>query len=77
MNDFHRLLGAAALVSIVLLVLRHRRGVGVLAAVLAGAWLLTGQIYATIGNTTTANTLREEDSRPAGLGRPDSPAERT
>ncbi len=56
-NDFHRLLGAAALVSVVLLVLRHRRGVGVLAAVLLGSWLLTGQIYATIGNTDEANVF--------------------
>ena len=50
-NAFHVLLGAAAVVSIVLLVLRHRRGVAVLAAVLAGAWLVTGQIYATVGIT--------------------------
>jgi hypothetical protein len=56
-NDFHRLLGAAAFVSIILLVLRHRRFTGVIAALLAGAWLLTGQIYATIGNTDEANTF--------------------
>ena len=63
-NAFHVLLGAAALVSIVLLALRHRRGVGVLAAVLAGAWLMTGQIYATIGNTTTANSYAKKIPAP-------------
>ena len=63
-NDFHRLLGAAALVSVVLLVLRHRRGVGVLAAVLLGAWLLTGQIYATIGNTDAANDAAKKIPAP-------------
>ena len=36
-NAFHRLLGAAALVSVVLLAQRHRRGVGVLAAVLTAS----------------------------------------
>jgi hypothetical protein len=56
-NDFHRLLGAAALVSVVLLLVRRRRGVPVLAAVLVGAWLLTGQIYTTIGNTDEANVF--------------------
>ena len=63
-NAFHVLLGAAALVSIVLLALRHRRGVGVLAVVLAGAWLMTGQIYATIGNTTTANSYAKKIPAP-------------
>jgi len=63
-NDFHWLLGGAALVSVVLLALRHRGGVGVLAAVLAGAWLMTGQIYATIGNTTTANSYSKKIPAP-------------
>ncbi len=54
-NDFHRLLGAAALVSIALLAFRRRRGVPVLAAVLTCAWLLTGEIYATSANTHYAN----------------------
>jgi hypothetical protein len=63
-NAFHVLLGAAALVSIVLLARRHRRGVGALAAVLAGAWLMTGQIYATIGNTTTANSYAKKIPAP-------------
>ncbi len=56
-NDFHRLLGVAALVSIVLLLLRHRRGVPVVTAVLVAAWLLTGEIYATVGNTDEANVF--------------------
>jgi hypothetical protein len=63
-NDFHRLLGAAALVSIVLLVVRRRRGVGALAAVLLGAWLLTGQIYATIGLTDSATKAALKIPRP-------------
>jgi hypothetical protein len=63
-NDFHRLLGAAALVSIVLLVFRRRRWVPLLAAVLAGAWLLTGQIYATIGNTDEANSFAKKIPAP-------------
>ena len=50
-NALHVVLIGAGFVSLVLLALRHRRGVAVLAAVLAAAWLLTGEIYATRGNT--------------------------
>ncbi len=63
-NDFHRLLVAAALVSLALLALRSRRGVPVVAAVLVGAWLLTGQIYATKANTDYASTVAKRISSP-------------
>ncbi len=49
-NDFHRLLIVAAAVSLALLALRGRRSIVPLAAALTAAWLLTGEIYATVSN---------------------------
>ncbi len=49
-NDFHRLLIAAAAVSLALVALRRRRWAPPLAAALAAGWLLTGEIYATVSN---------------------------
>ena len=57
MNAFHIAFGVAVILSVVLLALRHRRGVPALAAALLCAWLLTGEIYATHGNTDYANVF--------------------
>ncbi len=46
-HDMRLALLAVSAVSLGLLVLRRRRGVPLLAALLCGAWLLTGEIYAT------------------------------
>jgi hypothetical protein len=54
---FHWLLLAATAVFLVLVALRRRRAVPALAALLAFGWLLTGQIYATVGNTDEANSF--------------------
>jgi hypothetical protein len=56
-NHFHWLLIAAALIFVLLLVFRRRRWVPALAVVLGAAWLLTGEVYATVGNTDYANTF--------------------
>lgn len=56
-QDVHLMLGCAAAASLALLALRKRRFVPALTALLAGAWLLTGEIYATVGNTDEANRL--------------------
>ena len=56
-KDFHVVLGAAALATIVLLSLRHHRGVRAIAMVLLLVWLVTGEIYATKGNTDEANVF--------------------
>jgi hypothetical protein len=56
-SDSRTLLACAAAVSLVLLALRARRGVPLLAAVLVGAWLLTGEVYATITNEEAANDV--------------------
>ena len=57
MNAFHLAFGVAVILSVVLLALRHRRGVPALAAALLCVWLLTGEIYATHGNTDYANVF--------------------
>ena len=56
-QDFHRLLVGAAIVSLALLALRGRRWVPALAAVLTCAWLLTGQIYETSADISEINTV--------------------
>ena len=56
-TDFHWLLGAAAAVSLALLALRRRRGVPAIALVLLGAWLLTGEVYATVTDEQEANNV--------------------
>jgi hypothetical protein len=64
MNAFHVVFGAAVIVSVVLLALRRRRGVPALAAVLLFAWLLTGEIYATHGNSDYANVFAQKIPSP-------------
>ena len=54
-QDMHIVLACAAAVSLALLVLRGRRGAAIAAVVLTGGWMLTGEIYATIGNLDEAN----------------------
>ena len=54
--DVHAVLLGASAITIVLIVLRRRRWVGPAAALLAGAWLLTGEIYETKSNTDTASS---------------------
>ncbi len=54
-QDVHLMLLVAGAVSLVLLLLRRRRGVALAAVVLAGAWMLTGEIYATISDNDEAN----------------------
>lgn len=54
-QDVHLMLLVACAVSLVLLLLRRRRGVALAAVVLAGAWMLTGEIYATISDNDEAN----------------------
>jgi hypothetical protein len=56
-QDVHVLLACATGVGLVLLGLRKRPLVPLLAALVLGAWLLTGEIYATVGNTDEANLL--------------------
>jgi hypothetical protein len=56
-TDFHWLLLAATAVFLLLVALRRRRAVPALAALLVFGWLLTGQIYATVGNTDEANSF--------------------
>ena len=56
--------------SVALLVLRRRRGVLLVAGVLVGAWLLTGEVYATTGNTNYAKVFAPDDPGAARLGRP-------
>jgi hypothetical protein len=50
-NDFHWVAIAAALVTVVVLALRRRPWVAAGAALLVGAWLLTGEVYATKTNS--------------------------
>jgi hypothetical protein len=59
-NALHYVLIGAALVSLALLALRHRRAVPAVAAVLAAAWLLTGEIYATQGNDDEARVFAQK-----------------
>jgi hypothetical protein len=49
-NDFHLVAIDAAIITVVVLVFRKRRWVPAIVAVLVGAWLLTGEIYATKTN---------------------------
>ncbi len=56
-NDFHFVLIAAAVVFVLLLVFRRRGWIPAVAVALGGAWLLTGQVYATVGNTDQANVF--------------------
>jgi hypothetical protein len=56
-QDVHLFLGAAAAVFLALLALRGRRGVTLLAVALAGAWLLTGEVYATVTDNDEARTF--------------------
>ena len=58
-NDLHVVLIAAVLVSLILLALRHRRGVALVAVGLTAAWLLTGEIYATHGNTDYSHVFAQ------------------
>jgi len=53
----HALLGGATAVSLGLFALRSRRGVPLLAALLLGAWLLTGEIYATKSDDDEASSF--------------------
>jgi hypothetical protein len=63
-DDFHILLIIAAAVSVALLVVRRRRWVPVVAAVLLGAWLLTGQIYAANANADYADVFAKDIPAP-------------
>jgi hypothetical protein len=56
-NDFHFVVIAAAVIFVLLLLLRRRRWVPALAVGLGAAWLLTGEVYATVGNTDYGNTF--------------------
>jgi hypothetical protein len=56
-NAFHILFLGMAAGSVALLVLRRRRGVLLVASVLVAAWLLTGEVYATTGNTNYAKVF--------------------
>lgn len=58
--DFHILLVLAAAVSVALLAVRRRRWVPVAAAVLLGAWLLTGEIYAANANADYADVFAKD-----------------
>ncbi len=59
-NDFHLVLICAAAVSIVLLILRRERRVPLIAAVLLGAWLLTGEIYAANANADYSDVFAKD-----------------
>ena len=56
-QDVHALLGGATAVSLGRFALRSRRGVPLLAALLLGAWLLTGEIYATKSDDDEASSF--------------------
>jgi hypothetical protein len=56
-NDFHPVLIGAAAIFALLLLFRRRRWVPAVAVVLGAAWLLTGEVYATVGNTDQANVF--------------------
>ena len=63
-QDFHRLLVGATLVSVALVGTRKRRFVPVLGAALTCAWLLTGEIYMTIGDDTMADKFAASSPSP-------------
>ena len=63
-NDFHLVAIGAVIIAVVLLVLRRRRWVAAVAAVLVGAWLLTGEIYATKTNTNYSRVFASRISAP-------------
>ena len=63
-NDFHLVAIGAVVITVVLLVLRRRRWVVAVAAVLVGAWLLTGEIYATKTNTNYSRVFASRISAP-------------
>jgi len=54
--DVHDVLIAASAITIALIALRRRRWVGPAAALLAGAWLLTGEVYETKSNADKASS---------------------
>ncbi len=56
-DDLRRLMLAALVVSVAILVWRNVRGVPAVAAVLVGTWMLTAQIAATVGFDHFANRL--------------------
>ena len=59
-TDFHLLLICAAAVSLALLILRRERHVPLITAVLLGAWLLTGEIYAANANADYADVFAKD-----------------
>jgi hypothetical protein len=63
-TDFHRLLICAAAVSVMLLILRRRHRVPLIAAVVLGVWLLTGEIYAANANGDYADVFAKEIPAP-------------
>jgi Dolichyl-phosphate-mannose-protein mannosyltransferase len=62
--DLHHALLVAGIVGVVLLALRHVRGVAVATAVLLLAWMLAGEIAATAGDDNLANDFHSHLTQP-------------